>query len=306
MAEISVLLVAGPLRARLVRTLEALARQSRPERMEVVIADLAPEAGGLQLPEPLRSVVHPAPGLSYAEARVLVLNESSAACVAFLEDHVVPSPGWLDATLAAFEGNAGVVNFSFANWNPETNTSRGCMLLAYGHWLAPMPPGPAGFVACHNIAYRRQALAPFQENLAAWFETEFYLHDRMRELGTVFRQAGGAVLAHENWTRLADACRDSGAFQQLFGSQRAALGGWSRSRRAFYAAAMVVCPPLHTWRLARRLLGRGRLFLEFLAAVPVILVVYTYGAWREAIGYLCGIQNSRHELTEVEFRLERG
>jgi hypothetical protein len=305
MACLSILLVAGPLRDRLERCLLALAAQSMPERMEIAIVDLAPEAPPLQLPPGLAPLLTSAPALSYGEARARALALTSAPLLAYLEDHVVPAPGWLDATLAAFDTGADAVNFSFENLNPASVTSRGCMLLAYGHWMAPMPPGPAGFIACHNVAYRRTALAPYLPDLPRWFEAEFFLHAHMRGRGLRFAQSSGAVLAHENWTRVSDACRDSGAFQQLFGSQRAALARWSFPRRLFYAAAMAACPPLHCARLARKLWRRAPHFAHFLAALPVIFAVYSYGAWREAIGYLYGEQQSRRELTDVEFRLER-
>jgi hypothetical protein len=68
---------------------------------------------------------------------------------------------------------------------------------------------------------------------------------------------------------------------------------------------MTACPPLHCARLARALWRRAPHFSHFLAALPVIFAVYSYGAWREALGYLLGEQQSRRELTDVEFRLER-
>ena len=80
---------------------------------------------------------------------------------------------------------------------------------------------------------------------------------------------------------------------------------WSLARRLFYAAAMVLAPPLHLWRLSRSLVSRPALWLPFLTALPVSVSVYCYVSFCEALGYLFGPGSAESYFNAVELSITR-
>lgn len=139
--------------------LRALAREAGPPLGEVVVVDDRREPRG-----PLPGVDRAAPGLRVrvvrgraagpAAARNLGWRSAAAAWIAFLDDDVLPEPGWRPALLRDLAGLApevagsqGVIRVPRPEGRRPTDRERGVIGLEGARW------------ATADMAYRRGALA---------------------------------------------------------------------------------------------------------------------------------------------------
>lgn len=140
-----------------------------------------------------------------ARARNAGWQAAGAEVVAFVDDDVVVSDGWLEALAAAFAG-------------PDVAFAAGRTTLPDGHagavtstWTSVEPPAvvtadTAGVLGAGNLALRRSVLAAvggFDERLgpATWFAAgeDVELVDRVLATGTTGRYVAAAVARHEQW-----------------------------------------------------------------------------------------------------------
>ena len=305
-ARLSVVVIVGERRRRGERCLAALLKQTAIDSLELIVVDIAPDRQRLAGEDHAAVRLCHRPAISsYESGRAEGARLATTELIAFVEDHVVPAPGWAAAVLEAFERPVSVVNYSFANLNPATHISRASLMAEYGPWMAPARSGPIRFSACHNLAYRKQVLPLAAKDLAGVLEAEFLLHRRILRAGGVIWLAGEATVAHENWTNLPDMLRANRALKRLLAARRASLGNWSFARRLLYAPAMVLTPALHFWRLVRTLFLRPALWPLFLKSFPATAATYVAGAASEAAGYLFGAGNSATTRDDSELRVVR-
>jgi len=303
---LSILIVFGEQRARAERCLRQILDQTVLDRCEIVILDLS--ADGVAIP----GLEHPAvrwfhrPDLrSFGEARAECIRQSCGAIVAFLEDHCYADPRWAEEVLGAFEKPVDIVTYAMTNANPERLFCRTFLMVEYGRWLDPAISGYISISACNNVAYRRSALEPYWLRLNQLCEAEYVLHREMQAAGSRMWLAAEAKLGHQNWTRLGQGVQANGDMKRLLAARRASELGWGMSTRIAWAAAMALTPPLHIARLARSLVRRPALWSLFWASIPLMVVVYTRGAWGEAMGYLFGDGNCSERFRDLEISIAR-
>jgi hypothetical protein len=178
--DLSVVVVAGGLRGRAQRVIDALEAQQPRERVEVIIIDRTPPDT-----PPLR--VSPAtryerrPGLLYYNGRAEGTRLARADYVAFVEDHCYPQPGWAQALIEAFrEGPWDAVGYAFVSANPGTYLSMACLFSDYGQYMHPVPRGVRRHVAGNNVAYPRKLLLDYGDRLADMFSPDFAPWQRTR------------------------------------------------------------------------------------------------------------------------------
>jgi len=306
MPKMSVIVVAGERRERVERNLACLAAQTALDLLEILVVDIAP-SGGI-----LKGTEHPAvrhlqrPDLDGMWAAMAEgARQARGEIVAFLEDHCFPSPEWAAAVIEAFRPPVAVVNYAFTDVQPQTYMSRAFLMAEYGRWMVPAKCGPITIAACNNIAYDRRILLRHGSPLNHWLSVEYLLHRKIRQHGGMIWLEPRAVVAHEDWYRFFDGTRANGALKRVHSATLVALHQWSTPRRLLYAAAMVIAPGLHLWRLARSLWNRPSLWLRFAAALPVSISVYCYSSLEEALGYLLGAGSSRRTFEHVELSLAR-
>lgn len=300
-------LIVGEMRNRAENSVAHLLSQTALEKLEILLVDVDPEGG------PLAGIDHPSvrcirrPDFTYyCEAQAELARHASAPLLAFIEDHSFASPGWAQAVLSAFENpRVAAVNYTFTNAAEDGYLSRSILMAEYGHWMAPHPGGPVRFSSSTNIAYRRELLLPLLEGREPAFEAEFLLHRALQQRGGQIWVAPNAVVAHESWRTLPDACAANGSNKRILGARRAADGRWGSPRRLLWAGGMILAPALFLLRLAWVLRRRPSLWGPYLAALPVCAVLYSYCAWCEALGYLFGPGSSRDEFRSRELAIKR-
>ncbi len=304
--ELSVGMIAGELRERAAKGLQLLLAQSAIGRMEILVLDMNPHAGPLEGAEHERVTYLPRPDFQYyCDAQAELVKQARAPLLAFIEDHSYASPGWAEAVLNEFRNPAvNAVNYTFVPAG-KGYLSRSILMSEYGQWMAPHPGGPIGCSSSTNIAYRREELLGLMQSDPEVMEVEFLIHRAIQHEGGQIRVASGATVAHESWEGLWDACRANGANKQVLGARRAANGGWGMPKRLIWAAGMALMPAFGSARLGWSLRSRPALWATYLAALPVIAIIYSYCAWREAKGYLMGAGGSREAFRALELDIKR-
>jgi len=306
-AKLSVGLIVGEMRLRAEQNLARLLAQDSLETLEILVVDVGQEGGGLAgADHPSVRYTHRPDLAYYCDAQGELVRQASAPLLAFVEDHSFATPGWARAVLAAFDDpQVAAVNYAFTNVDDARYLSRSVLMAEYGYWMYPHPGGPVGFSSSTNIAYRLASLRPLLQGHESAFEAEFLIHRTLLEQGRLIWLAPDAIVAHESWRSLADACAANGANKRVLGARRASDGGWGRARRFAWAGGMIVAPALFLVRLARALRHRPSLWGRYLTGLPVCVAIYSYSAWCEALGYLFGAGSSRDEFLVRELSMRR-
>lgn len=306
--EISVVVATGDRHHRTLECIAGIFAQSGVEKCEVILVDGSPgDHSNLYSHFPHMRYVHIDDRSSITAQRLEGLRLARAPIVAFLEDHVVPHAGWLDAVSGAFarSDKIAVVNYCVVR-NPGVGyVNRALQMTQYGHWMKPVRGGPIRYACYQNLAYRRNLLQRLTEKNFELFECEFLLHRRLLQEGWCIWLAADAVIDHENYDSLVAACKGYGALKQIIGAGRAAVNVWPRWKRWIWAAGMTLSPLVLIGRLARSIAPRPPLWGEFLLALPVMAVTQAWGAFYEARGYLRGFEQSRERFLEFESYADR-
>jgi hypothetical protein len=304
--ELSVGMIAGELRSRAARSLQCLLTQTAIERMEIIVVDFNPELVPLPGSEHASVRYLARPHFNYyCEAQAELVTQARAPLLAFIEDHCYAVPRWAEAILDKFQHPmVSAVNYTFV---PASSgyMCRSILMAEYGLWMAPHPGGPIGIASSTNIAYRRDLLLAMVQKDPSRLEAEFLVHRAIQKHHGQIHIAPEAAVAHETWSTLREACLANGANKQVLGSRRAVDGDWGLPRRIAWAAGMFLMPGLGMARIAWAIRTRTPLWRPFLAGLPVMAVIYSYCAWREASGYLFGECGSRSELRSLELDVRR-
>ena len=144
------------------------------------------------------------------------------------------------------------------------------------------------YLPSNNVSYRRDALEGLEDELATVFALDTNLHEELLRRGHVLAIEPDAVVAHENFERLAGIMRANHDFCRMMAANRVAAGSWGVPRRAFYTlAAPIAAPTLKLARLIGSLRGRG-LWRSFARSSPVVVLTFAWAGIGEAIGYATG------------------
>lgn len=303
--ELTAAVVVGDLRERAQSTIDAVGAQTAAARIELVVVDSGPEdAPDLATPRGLPATYVRVPhGGDYAAGRAEAARRASTPVVAYVEDHAVPDPAWAEAVIEAHEGPWAVVGYAFTNANPESYGSRVSHMADYGPWAHPGPHGPLRLLPGNNVSYKRDALLAFGDRLEGLLVVDFNVQDELRAQGRGTYSESRALVAHENFERVADLCGANFAYCRLMAMNRAL--GWSRARRLAYAAAVpVAVPVMKLARLLRSLRGRRALWGGAVVTLPGVIATFVWSSAGEALGYLGG-DLGRAEREFAHWELDR-
>jgi hypothetical protein len=218
------------------------------------------------------------------EMRGRGLAMARGGMIAVLGEHLRPAASWLGAIAQAQADGRDAIGGPI-DQGPATAAEWAFFLSEYGRFMPPMAAAPSALLAGTNCAYRRSAL----DRLGARGGTALWDGDLAADLSA----AGMAVscesaLAARNEKRL-DAARLLA--QRLHCSRTGAAhrtAGWPGWKRAAFALATPLLPPVLLFRIVRTVLAKRRHRRELLRALPLLAAVCVVWAAGEAVGALCG------------------
>ena len=267
--------------------LDALGRQEGNVPAEVVVADRCGEAIRAVLRErfPRARILAAPAGTSIPALRALGIAESRAPLVAIIEDHCNVGPAWLLTIDRARRGGHRVIGGAVENGSVERVVDWAAFFCEYARFMPPLRGGPVEEVAGNNVVYDRAALnAVGSDDIGgSW---EFFLHARLKERGIPFHCEPELLVSHRKEFGFAYFLAQRYHYSRSFAGMR--LRGAPRWKRAAYAAATPLLPPLLLARIARAVAPRRRYWGRFVQAAPVLAVFLVSGAWGEAAGAIAG------------------
>jgi hypothetical protein len=95
-------------------------------------------------------------------------------------------------------------------------------------------------------------------------------------------------------------------YLKILSVARAKANGWQFPTRFLWACGVLAfIPALRVLRLAKSISRRPTLLPTFVAAVPVVFIVYYAAACGEAAGYLFGLRNAEEKFVQWELNTPR-
>jgi hypothetical protein len=306
--QLSAILVAGPLRRRAQRVLDALGAQSAVDAIEAVVVDIAPRGTPrLAVPPHLRVEYASRPDINHwGEARTEGVQRAHSEVIAFIEDHCFPSREWAEILIHAHRGPWQSVGYAFTNANPGSYVSRSSFMARYGQFVHPAPGGPAPIVSGNNVSYKRQLLLAFGSELTTLLSIDFNLQEILQKRGVPMFVEARALAAHQNYDILIKESRTGHAYCRLLAARRVETQSWSMMRRLIHGfGAPLGSPAIRFARLVASLRGRRTLWRTVAIGTPQILALYFTDALGESLGYLFGVGNAEREALRWELETER-
>lgn len=306
-ADLAAILVTDSDTVTIQKTLRRLAAQTLAQRMEVVIA----------ASDPSRIDVAPALQARFARLRLLAADVSTSArgraaairaarapVVAFVEDHSFPgTDDWAARIIEGHRRPVAALGPRMVNANPATAQSWAIFAIEYGPWLSGDTPSDVAYVPGHNSSYKRDALMALDNRLEDLLESEYTLHDHLRQKGLRLQFDPSMRIEHLNHSRPGIGVPLHFLAGRVFAATRAQ--SWPITRRLAYALACPLIPPLRFARAMRDLFKlRGNPWLALYAAPQAALILLASGLG-EGLGYAFGAKHAQLALTELELNRRR-
>lgn len=306
--ELTAAIVVGDSRSGAQASLDSLNAQTAREAMEIVVIDLNTTKA-----PPLRtSAVVPTryvtsgPDVTWGRARAHAVELASAPVVAFIEDHCSADASWAEALIRAHRQPWAAVGYAFTNPPPDTYMTRAILFAEYGPWLHPTRSRQARVLPCGNVAYKRDLLVGFGEELESLLTPDFVVHERLMALGHPLYIAGDAVVAHHSLTTIGSLVIASFLFCRILAARRARAHGWGTTKRVAYGLATpFMSPPIALVRLARRSADASFGRTRVLRYLPTIAIKSISSALGESAGYLIGQGEAERKFGKWELHVNR-
>ena len=221
----SVVLVASAGSESISRTMRALSAQTIAHQLEVVLAARPEHVEDLRQADAsafFAIKVVPSDFTTSAIARVAAIRAAEADVLLLVEDHSFPTTDvWAERLIRAHDAGHVAVGPRMENANPASATSWANFLIEYGQWAHVPVAGEARQLPGHNSSYKADALRRFGDDLAHMMETEWVLHNRMREAGETLWIDPGVSTAHVNFSKFSSAAKLHYLEGRLFAASRA-------------------------------------------------------------------------------------
>ncbi len=301
---ISVVVIAGLQREGAEHCLASILSQKGLEEAEILLF-YALKNGQPSMPD----LVHPRirkieikQSLTFNEIRAYAVTVARGEIVAFLEDHALARPGWLEALLGGFHSQYSGIGGVPEILNPGQGVSDAATLLNYLDFCVVVNKTEAKALPGHNSAYRRDILLSFGAELPVLLSNEILLNWKMTEAGYKMLIDPAVVFGHVNEEEFSILARSYYYWNRCFGHNRSLIYRWPQSRRLLQAIATPVVPFLRTGRMLMVLFRSDRaaipIFLRNLFAIFLIECVAATGL---AVGCLFGIGDAALRFSEYEF-----
>ncbi len=270
-------------------TLDALDAQPDRPRMEIVVVDTVGGATRehLRSREPRVELIdaddHDRPGIPALRYRGV--RRSRGGLVAILEDHGEVGPGWARALINAHQGTPwGAVGGAVENGR-DGLVNWAAFFCEYTPYMTPVVEGEHADLPGNNIAYKRPYLLRHAGELknGRW---ESWINDKLRADGVKLGSTNAAVVRHIKPFKLGHFLVQRFHFARSFAGMRRT--DQSLLKRMIYGFGSLLLPAILMARVTRTALAKRRHLGRFVAAMPLIAVFFTVGAYGELMGYLFG------------------
>jgi hypothetical protein len=214
--------------------------------------------------------------------RAAGLAAARGAFVAIVEDRGVPRPDWAATIVRLHKTLPNLVIGGAIENGRDRLLNWAVYYCDFGRYQRPFPAGPRRDVSDVNVAYKRRALDLTREIWRDRFH-EPLVHHALQGLGeSLFASPDLVVDQMRDDVSLLVLFRERFAWGRLFGSLRARDA--SLWKRLAWVAGAPLVPLVLFARTFRDRLTRGTSKRHFLAAAPIVAVLFAVWAAGEAAG----------------------
>jgi len=218
--------------------------------------------------------------------RAVGLREASAPIVALVEDHATPTPGWCAEVLEAHRRSTAAGIGGAVENGVDRLLNWAVYYCDFGRYQNPVPEGAVEFLSDSNVSYKREALWSVKDQ---WFDAfhETSVNWELARRGAILELNPKMVVFQTRRTlKPAFAFRERYVWGRSFAGTRAVE--ISTARRLFYGMFSFILPFLLTSRILVRGIRKKRHLRELFMALPVIVLLESFWALGEFVGYLTG------------------
>lgn len=274
--------------------LEALTQQSNPPDLEIIV----PYHSGMSGMDELRAQFSDVIFLYVAqlksrkgagsgrehhdELRAIGMAATHGEIIAFLEDHVRPAPNWAERVIEAHRGNYAVVGGAIENGilRPLNWAVYFCDL---GKYQNPLPAGESSFASTVNNSYKRAALDQVK---SVWQESfnETMVNSALMARGEKMVLSPEIVVYQfRSHLELNTVLKEFYMWGRSYAKTRSRL--ISARKRNLYLALSPLLPVILLYRMARRVVSKGRSIGAFVRAFPLTAIMAVSWSLGEMKGY---------------------
>jgi hypothetical protein len=222
---------------------------------------------------------------TYAELRALGVREARGEIIALMEDHCTPEFDWCAQILKAHAAPHAAIGGAVDKETTDSALNWALYFADYVRYKNPVPEGPTNELTDCNVTYKRSAL----DAIADVWHAEFHepvVHGALQARGETLWLSPHIVVHQQRSLRIGDALRDRYAFGRLFGSGR--VSSISPLQRLIHIGSAILLPLLLVGRIAAHIFRKRCCMIEFVRALPALVLLNTIWAWGELVGYLTG------------------
>jgi hypothetical protein len=219
--------------------------------------------------------------------------------VAFVEEHVVVSPGWARESVRLHAmGYAGVTHV-FRSGNSQYRWARVMFSITYGDYIASKEPGETTEMGSRNCSFIREKILKFQDDIEALFNTDILMADRLIESGEKCYRSDRTVTHwnQDTWSSGWNGLRYS---TQVYICNRLTAERWSLWQRLFRVVTAPLSPLVRGYRNYRRARSNGTSMKQFFADLPFILFLHSGSAFGLVAGLVFGYQDCEYRFADIE------
>jgi GT2 family glycosyltransferase len=276
---------------RLFDCLESLARQGTEGPFETIVVDSSGDgtAERVRRSFPEVAVVRSPRRLYPGQARNVGLEVGHAPIVAFVDSDCTVEPGWLQGHLDEHaRGDARIVGGPVANGQPGSRVATAAWLCEFRMWVPEQPRAYVDDFPTCNISYAREVIDEAGGFAEVAYGSDTELHWRTARLGERIMFSPAPVARHHSIERLGRYLHHELRHGHDYARVRCGHHGWSRARRAAYAALWPVLPAVIFARSRSALRECVQADRRARGTAPLLLAGWTAWSLGEAVGYARG------------------
>lgn len=216
------------------------------------------------------------------ELRAIGMAATHGEIIAFLEDHVRPAPNWAECVIKIHRQSCAVVGGAIENGvrRPLNWAVYYCDL---GKYQNPIPAGESSIASTVNNSYKRTALESIEP---VWCEVfnETIVNSALMERGEkIILSPEIVVYQYRSHLKFNIALKEFFIWGKSYARTRRKLV--SNGKRSLYFILAPLLPAVLLYRMARRVISRGRFGGAFVQAFPLTAIMTVSWSLGEMSGY---------------------
>lgn len=172
------------------------------------------------------------------------------------------------------------------NGNPESLVGWAYYFCELSAWMPGTPAGPMIEIPTGCLSVKRWAFDRYGPFLEGMYSSDTAFNWRIAEDGHRPLFSPSMRVAHINPTGFRDFLARKAFHGRSFATMRVDERGFSRMRRAIFAALSPALPIVLALRNIRNVLVRGCYRKQYVGAFPLVFLGLTAWSWGELLGYL--------------------